>query len=321
MICAATSWDDILSRFGSGARADRTYRAHLYRGEVLHHLLRHGHDAAPLGHTKRAADRQSAADAGQFRQARRGDLSGARPFQRAGRPDGGNHGDPERRNCWRRSRRCSASGRRKHHGHAVVDALQAMIDGRAKVFIGLGGNFVAATPDTEIRPLCDAATETDGRHQHQAEPRSCRARQEALILPCLARSDIDVQATGRQSVTVEDSMSMVHASSGLVTPPSPHLKSEVAIICGMARATLPAQRHRLGRDGGKLRPDPRQDRGRLSKAVRELQRPHPSARRLPPCTTARASASGIHPIGRANFLVMPRASPRIRRPRDANALR
>jgi len=62
--------------------------------------------------------------------------------------------------------------------------------------------------------------------------------EQALILPCLARSDIDMQAGGRQSVTVEDSMSMVHASSGLVEPPSEHLKSEVAIVCGMAKATL-----------------------------------------------------------------------------------
>jgi formate dehydrogenase major subunit len=62
---------------------------------------------------------------------------------------------------------------------------------------------------------------------------------EALILPCLARSDVDIQATGRQSITVEDSMSMVHASNGLVEPPSPDLKSEVSIVCGMARATVP----------------------------------------------------------------------------------
>jgi formate dehydrogenase major subunit len=63
--------------------------------------------------------------------------------------------------------------------------------------------------------------------------------QQALILPVLARSDLDMQAGGRQSVTVEDSMSMVHASSGLVEPPGEHLKSEVAIVCGMAKATLP----------------------------------------------------------------------------------
>jgi anaerobic selenocysteine-containing dehydrogenase len=59
-----------------------------------------------------------------------------------------------------------------------------------------------------------------------------------LILPCLARSDIDVQESGRQSITVEDSMSMVHASAGLVHPPSKQLKSEVAIVCGIAKAML-----------------------------------------------------------------------------------
>ena len=128
----------------------------------------------------------------------------------------------------------------KHHGHAVVDAVAAMIDGRAEVFVGLGGNFVAATPDTESlrsamrRLKLTVAINTKLNRGHVVHG------QEALILPCLARSDVDIQATGRQSVTVEDSMSMVHASGGLFTPPSPHLKSEVAIICGMARATLPA---------------------------------------------------------------------------------
>src|SRR5438105_10555779 len=63
--------------------------------------------------------------------------------------------------------------------------------------------------------------------------------EQALILPCLARSDIDIQSSGRQSITVEDSMSMVHASSGLVHPPSKQLKSEVAIVCGIAGETLP----------------------------------------------------------------------------------
>jgi len=63
--------------------------------------------------------------------------------------------------------------------------------------------------------------------------------EQALILPCLARSDIDLQKSGRQSITVEDSMSMVHASRGLVEPPNGALRSEVAIVCGMARATIP----------------------------------------------------------------------------------
>jgi len=125
------------------------------------------------------------------------------------------------------------------HGHAVVDAVQAIIDGRAKVFIGLGGNFVAAVPD---RPLIEAATRkmrlTVGINTKLNRGHVVHGEQ-ALILPCLARSDIDMQRTGRQSVTVEDSMSMVHASTGLVEPPSGDLKSEVAIVCGMARATVP----------------------------------------------------------------------------------
>jgi molybdopterin-dependent oxidoreductase alpha subunit len=124
------------------------------------------------------------------------------------------------------------------HGHSVVDAVKAMIDGRAKVFIGLGGNFIAAVPD---KPVAEAAmrrlrltvgitTKLNRGHLVHGE--------HSLILPCLARSDIDVQASGRQSITVEDSMSMVHASAGLVAPPQGRLKSEVAIVCGMARATL-----------------------------------------------------------------------------------
>jgi molybdopterin-dependent oxidoreductase alpha subunit len=124
-------------------------------------------------------------------------------------------------------------------GHHVINAVQAMIDGRAKVFIGLGGNFVRAVPDWTIaeaamrRLRLTVAVSTKLNRGHLVHG------QQALILPCLARSDIDMQAGGRQSVTVEDSMSMVHASSGLVTPTSEHLKSEVAIVCGMAKATLP----------------------------------------------------------------------------------
>jgi molybdopterin-dependent oxidoreductase alpha subunit len=125
------------------------------------------------------------------------------------------------------------------HGHNVVNAVRAMVDGRAKVFIGLGGNFVRAVPDwpaaeTAMRQLrLTVAVSTKLNRGHLVHG------QQALILPSLARSDIDMQASGRQSVTVEDSMSMVHASSGLVTPASEHLKSEVSIVCGMAKATLP----------------------------------------------------------------------------------
>jgi formate dehydrogenase major subunit len=127
----------------------------------------------------------------------------------------------------------------QHHGRAVVDTVQAIIDGRSDVFIGLGGNFVAAVPDAIIvRDAMRRLRLTVGINTKLNRGHVVHGR-EALILPCLARSDIDIQATGRQSVTVEDSMSMVHASNGLVTPPSRELKSEVSIVCGMARATLP----------------------------------------------------------------------------------
>jgi formate dehydrogenase major subunit len=124
-------------------------------------------------------------------------------------------------------------------GHHVVNAVRAMVDGRAKVFIGLGGNFVRAVPDWTVaevamrrmRLTVGISTKLNRGHLVHGE--------DALILPCLARSDIDMQAGGRQSVTVEDSMSMVHASSGLVHPPSEQLKSEVAVVCGMAKAALP----------------------------------------------------------------------------------
>jgi molybdopterin-dependent oxidoreductase alpha subunit len=127
------------------------------------------------------------------------------------------------------------------HGHNTVQAIQAMVDGRSRVFIALGGNFVAAVPDKDIvepamrrlRLTVGISTKLNRGHLVHGE--------QALILPCLARSDIDTQDGGRQSVTVEDSMSMVHASAGLVAPPSEYLRSEVAIVCGMAKATLPDQ--------------------------------------------------------------------------------
>jgi formate dehydrogenase major subunit len=124
------------------------------------------------------------------------------------------------------------------HGHNVVHAVEAMLDGRAKAFIGMGGNFVAAVPDKPLvqeamRKLrLTVAVTTKLNRGHLVHGR------EALILPCLARSEIDFQKSGPQSVTVEDSMSMVHASGGLLPPGSEHLKSEVSIVCGMARATL-----------------------------------------------------------------------------------
>ena len=124
----------------------------------------------------------------------------------------------------------------REHGWDTVDSIRAMRDGRVDVFFALGGNFVAATPDTEVTESAIAncaltvhvATKLNRSHL-------CHGR-EALILPCLGRTERDDQVTGEQFVTVEDTMSMVHASRGRLAPGSPQLRSEVSIVTGLGHA-------------------------------------------------------------------------------------
>ncbi|RCH69696.1 hypothetical protein DT019_07395 [Streptomyces sp. SDr-06] len=129
----------------------------------------------------------------------------------------------------------------RHHGYDVVRSIEALRDGRAKVFFAMGGNFVGATPDTEVteaamrRASLTVHVSTKLNRSHAVTGRR------ALILPTLGRTDKDVQKSGRQFVTVEDSMGMVHASRGNLTPAGPHLLSEPAIVARMARATLGAR--------------------------------------------------------------------------------
>jgi len=123
-------------------------------------------------------------------------------------------------------------------GYDAVGAIQAMIDGKAKFFFGLGGNFSISTPDTDRTwqgmRNCDltAHVTTKLNRSHLVHGK------EALILPCLGRTEIDTQETGAQGVTVEDSMSMVHVSYGMNKPASPQLLSEPAIVARFAHATL-----------------------------------------------------------------------------------
>ena len=124
----------------------------------------------------------------------------------------------------------------REHGYDTVDTIRAMRDGRIDVFVALGGNFVAATPDTAVtetamarcRLTVHVATKLNRSHLVHGE--------EALILPCLGRTERDHQASGDQFVTVEDSMSMVHESRGRLEPGSPHLRSEVSIVTGLGEA-------------------------------------------------------------------------------------
>jgi len=129
----------------------------------------------------------------------------------------------------------------REHGYHAVEAIMAMHDGRAKVFFAMGGNFLSATPDTEYtaealqkcRLTAHVSTKLNRAHLVTGE--------EALILPCLARSEVDMQASGPQFVSVENSMGVVHDSQGMLPPASPHLRSEPAIVAGLAKATLGAR--------------------------------------------------------------------------------
>ncbi|MFE2824607.1 FdhF/YdeP family oxidoreductase [Streptomyces sp. NPDC059271] len=127
----------------------------------------------------------------------------------------------------------------REHGMDTVATIQAMRRGDVKVFVGMGGNFALAAPDTPYTyaalRTCDLTVQVSTKlnRSHLVHGRR------ALILPCLGRTEKDHQRGGLQSTSVEDSMSMVHLSIGMKRPASKHLLSEPAIIAGMARAALP----------------------------------------------------------------------------------
>ncbi|WP_031002674.1 FdhF/YdeP family oxidoreductase [Streptomyces sp. NRRL F-5727] len=126
----------------------------------------------------------------------------------------------------------------RHHGFDVVRSIQALRDGEAKVFFAMGGNFVGATPDTEVTEAAMRNARLTVHVSTKLNRSHAVTGRRALILPTLGRTDKDVQKSRRQFVTVEDSMGLVHASRGNLPPASPHLLSEPAIVARMARAVL-----------------------------------------------------------------------------------
>ncbi len=126
----------------------------------------------------------------------------------------------------------------REHGFDTVAAIKAMHEGRAKVFFAMGGNFLSATPDTEFtaaalrrcKLTAHVATKLNRSHLITGE--------QALILPCLGRTEIDVQASGPQFVSTENSMGVVQSSQGVNPPASEHLLSEPMIVARLAEATL-----------------------------------------------------------------------------------
>lgn len=192
----------------------------------------------------------------------------------------------------------------REHGHHTVESVAAMLDGSARVFIGLGGNFVRAVPDTDrayaaMRQLAlTVGIATKLNRGHLVHGR------DALILPVVARSEVIRTRHGEQFVTIEDSMSNVTASRGVLEPAAPDLLPETEIVCRMAMATLPDSTIDWARyidDYDAIRdliaavyPDIYADFGERIKAPKGFHLDIPPRRRV-----------WKTPTGKANFMVMP----------------
>jgi molybdopterin-dependent oxidoreductase alpha subunit len=193
----------------------------------------------------------------------------------------------------------------RRHGYDTVNAVRAMRDGRASVFIGMGGNFASATPDSVVTEAAlrncaltvQVSTKLNRSHLvHGAT---------ALILPTLGRTDRDIVRGSKQVVSVEDSMSMVHLSRGNLPPPGPQVRSEVAIVCQLARRLLgpehPVPWERFADDYDSIRDEIAavvpgcEDYNRRVREPDGFQLPHPprDSREFPTST------------GKANFITEP----------------
>ncbi|WP_346883265.1 FdhF/YdeP family oxidoreductase [uncultured Algibacter sp.] len=124
------------------------------------------------------------------------------------------------------------------HGYSVIEAIKAMYEKKAKVFFGLGGNFISAVPDTNYAAQGMANCNLTVHVSTKLNRSHLVTGKEALILPCLGRTEKDYQKTGVQTQSVENSMGIVSSTKGVLEPCSDALLSEVAVVCGVANATL-----------------------------------------------------------------------------------
>jgi molybdopterin-dependent oxidoreductase alpha subunit len=126
----------------------------------------------------------------------------------------------------------------RHPGYDTVEAIRAMHEGKVGVFFALGGNFLSATPDTAYTAQAVRRTRLTAQVSTKLNRSHLVTGQRALILPCLGRTEVDRQAGAEQIVSVENSMGVVSASRGNLAPGSAHLRSEVAIVAGLAQAVF-----------------------------------------------------------------------------------
>ena len=134
------------------------------------------------------------------------------------------------------------SGLKRTPGHNVYEALKALHAGQSKMIVCLGGNLAAAAPDTEFTYEALRNSELNVQISTKLNRSHLMVSRDALILPCLGRTELDRQRTGIQKITVEDTFSMVHASTGMNDPVSPLCLSEIDIVARMAEATLGSER-------------------------------------------------------------------------------
>lgn len=126
----------------------------------------------------------------------------------------------------------------REHGLDSVDGIRALDEGKVKVWMGLGGNLLGAISDTNLAESAMRKTRLSVQLSTKLNRSHVITGEEALILPVLGRTEIDMQASGPQYITVEDSVCAVHASHGQIEPISPDVRSETAIVAGIAHATL-----------------------------------------------------------------------------------
>ncbi|HZS09688.1 MAG TPA: FdhF/YdeP family oxidoreductase [Blastocatellia bacterium] len=191
----------------------------------------------------------------------------------------------------------------RRHGCNTVEAIRAMHEGRVKVFFALGGNFLSAAPDTEYTAQALSRCRLTAHVSTKLNRAHLICGEQALILPTLGRTEKDVQASGEQFVTVEDSMCVVSPSRGPLEPASEHLLSEPAIVARLARAVLG---ERASVDWQSLAADYDRIRDHISRVVPGFENFNERIRRgafyLPNAAREREFNT---PTGRANFIVHP----------------
>lgn len=126
----------------------------------------------------------------------------------------------------------------KDDGLNTVESIAAMAEGRAKVFFAMGGNFAAASPDTDAVSAALANCDLTVQVITKLNRTALTPGKTSIILPCLGRSEIDIQAGGEQFVSTESTMLNVQMSKGVFEPVSEHLRSETWIVCELAKAVL-----------------------------------------------------------------------------------